>query len=271
MLTKLTVALVRRVTEDEPPARDTSYFDVTVPRFALRVKPPRRPRARWASLYFIRYTGPDGRERRMKVADPRVTDLEVARKEVKAKLAIVDRGGDPAAEKAELRGRWTVKQAIDAFTASPQFTRKTAKVRSCDTATLRLHVAHRLGTKPLSEVDLSAVKRLLHEVETDTRRNARRRRLGGAGAARKVARVLSAMLTWCADEKQIPTNPLIGRLRLDGDGERTAVIVEAAEYAALFKAADELVAEGKLRPAARTFIIVAALTGMRRGELQTLQ
>jgi integrase len=33
---------------------------------------------------------------------------------------------------------------------------------------------------------------------------------------------------------------------------------------------DSMVAAGKLRPAVRTFLIVAALTGMRRGELQTL-
>jgi integrase len=271
VLTKLTVALVRRVTRDEPPVRDTSYFDVEVPRLALRVKPPRRPRQRnWAALYFIRYVV-DGRERRMKVADPRTVSLDDARKAAREKLAIADRGGDPAAEKAALRDQWTVKKAVEAFIASPGFSHKTPKVQTGHAATLRLHVAYRLGAKLVGEIDLSIVKWLLHQVESDTRRNARQQRLGGLGAARKTARVLSALLTYCADEGQIPTNPLIGRLRLDGDGERTEVIVHVAEYEKLFTTLDDMVGEGVLRPAVRAFFIVAALTGMRRGELQGLR
>ena len=71
MQTKLTAALVRRVTEAEPPAKDKSYFDTVIPRLALRTKPPRRPGGRWAALYFVRYTAPGGIERRIKIGDPR--------------------------------------------------------------------------------------------------------------------------------------------------------------------------------------------------------
>jgi integrase len=249
-----------------------SYFDVEVPRLALRVKPPRRPRQRnWAALYFVRYIGPDGRERRMKVADPRTVSLEDARKAAREKLAVVDRGGDPAAEKTALRRQWTVKEAVEAFLLSPGFSHKTPKVQTGHAATLRLHVAHRLGSKLIGEIDVSAVKWLLHQVETDTRRNARKHRLGGAGAARKTARVLSALLTWCADEGQIQANPLIGRLRLDGDGERHTVITSPEDYARLFSTMDGMVEEGVLRPAVRALFITAALTGMRRGELQELK
>src|SRR5262249_19061979 len=58
--------------------------------------------------------------------------------------------------------------------------------------------------------------------------------------------------------------------RLTGDAQRETVITTAEEYAALFAAMDDLVAEGKLRAFSRAFLTVAALTGMRRGELQAL-
>jgi integrase len=48
------------------------------------------------------------------------------------------------------------------------------------------------------------------------------------------------------------------------------VITQREQYAALFTAMDDLVAEGALRTFSRAFITVAALTGMRRGELQSL-
>jgi Arm DNA-binding domain len=270
MLTKLTAALVREVTKEVPPRCDTCYFDIVLPRFALRVKPRRPRQSSWAALYFVRYTAPDGRERRIKVADPNTTSLEDARRTARATLAIVDRGGDPVTDKATLRQQWTVTEAAAAFVASPQFARRTAKVQSGDAATLRLHVVHRLGRLPLADIDVAAAKRLMHAVETDTRHNARKRRLGGQGAARKTIRVLSALLTWCADEKQISGNPLIGRLRLEGDGERDTVLTTAEEYTRLFTALDELVERNQLRPAVRAFAIVAALTGMRRGELLDL-
>jgi integrase len=49
------------------------------------------------------------------------------------------------------------------------------------------------------------------------------------------------------------------------------VLTTPEEYARLFRALDALVAEGNMRPAARAFLVVAALTGMRRGELQGLR
>lgn len=133
---------------------------------------------------------------------------------------------------------------------------------------LALHVVHRLAHTPLVELDVPQVRQLLRAIETDTRINRRRRRLGGPGTARKVVRVLSTVLTWCVHGGQLDRNPLIGALRLAGDGERDVVMTEAAEYARLFETMDVMVDAGELRSAARTFIGVAALTGMRRGELQ---
>lgn len=270
MQVKLTADLVRVLTQQVPPAKEQSYWDIVVPRLVLRVRPPARPGQPWASAYLIRYVVGAG-DRKLKLGSPDTMDLDTARKAARAKLAIVDQGGDPAADKAALRDRWTVRQAAEAYLASREFARKVPRAQAEDTATLRLHVVHHLAAQPLAEIDVPCVRRLMRKIEVDLRTNKRRRRLGGPGAARKTVRTLSAMLTWCVGEGQLERNPLIGALRLDGDNARETVISTAEEYAALFTAMDAMVAAGTLRPLARAFITVSALTGMRRGELQSLQ
>jgi integrase len=274
MQSKLLASTVRVLTQQVPPAKETTIFDTVVPRFALRVRPKIAGRRTWPSLYFIRYVGPDGRERKFKIGSPATMDLETARQEARAKLAIVDRGGDPAAAKAALREQWSVAQAVEAYIASDEFRRKTPRGQATESATLRLHVVHRLGTSPLADLDLPRIRALVRAVEQDTRINARRRRLGGSGAARKTARLLSTMLGWCVVAGRLSSNPLLGAmrsLRLAGENPRETVITEPAQYARLFNTLNNMVADGTLRIFARAFITVAALTGMRRSELQALR
>ena len=83
--------------------------------------------------------------------------------------------------------------------------------------------------------------------------------------------MLSAMLTWAVGEGRLARNPIIGNLRLAGDGVRETVLTEPGQYAALLQTMDELVAAGKLRSQSRAFLVVAAFTGMRRNELRTMR
>ncbi len=271
MQTKLTAALVRRHTEEVPPARDTSYFDTEVPRLALRVKPRRNGAAKWASLYFVRYTAPGGRERRVKVGDPKTMSLDAARIAAKRTLARVDAGGDPAEDRDKLRQDWTVREAWAAYAASPEFAKHTERSQTENGATARLHVLSHIGGEKLSSIDIPMVRRLHRLVETDRRTNTRKRKLGGPGAARRAVRVLSSMLTWAVGEGQLDRNPIIGSLRLDGGGERTTILDRPEQYARLFATMDGMVAEGELRPLVRAFVVLVAATGMRRNEARTLQ
>jgi integrase len=270
MQTKLTAALVRRHTEAEPPARDVSYFDTEIPRLALRVKPPRHPGGKWAALYFVRYTTPGGAERRVKVGDPRTMTLDAARIAAKRVLAKVDSGLDPAADIAAERAAWTVREAWVAYAGSPEFARKALRTQAGDKATARLHVLHDLGADKLAAIDIPAVRRMQRAVEADSRTNARKRRLGGVGAARKAVRLLSALLTWAVGEGRLDRNPIIGGMRLDGGGERTTILDEPGQYARLFETMDLMVAEGRLRAIVRAFVVLVAATGMRRNEARTL-
>jgi hypothetical protein len=93
----------------------------------------------------VRYVGPDGRERKLKVGNPATMSLDEARKAARAILAIVDQGGDPAVVKATRREQWSIGQAIEAYLESADHRRKTEKVQKGEIAALRQHVANRLN------------------------------------------------------------------------------------------------------------------------------
>jgi integrase len=245
-------------------------FDTVLARFALRVKPPKsrsRPPAAW---YFIRYTPPVGEEKRMKVGAITMK-VEEARKAARAKLALVDQGRDPAAELAQHRAMPTIKELAALYTASHDFTTKTPLVQENDKARLGHHILRHLGRTKADAVTPAEARRMVRSVTADTRTNTRKRKLGGAGAARKAVRLLAAMLAWAKGEELIPAIPFALRdLKLEGDGQREAVITNVAEYARLFEALDRLQAEGTLRAEVRAFFVLVASTGLRRGEAQAL-
>jgi integrase len=256
----------------QPPTRETTVYDVVLPRFFLRVRPPPRPGAPWASGYFVRYTDRSGCERKGKIGNPATMTIDDARRAGRLLLAQVDQGIDPVAERAEARRRrLTVREAAEQYAASAEFAKRTPRAQAHDRATLRLHVVHHLGGRLLSDIALQDARRLLRAVEADQRTNRMQRRLGGIQAAGKAAQLLSTMLGWACAKGLLERHPIRGLLRLPASPPRETVITSEDEYARLFSAMDDMVAEGKLRPALRAFITVAALTGMRRGELQGLR
>ncbi len=270
MQQRLTAELIRRLTEEHAPARDTVVFDTAFPRFALRMKPSRGAASPWASWYFVRYVGRDGRERKIKVGSPATMSLDQAKRAARTVLAQVDAGGDPARERAETRAAWTVADATSAYFDSADFRRKGDRTQIEDRATARLHIVQHVGREKIADVDVPTVRRMIRAIEGDTRTNSRKRRLGGSGAARRAVRLLSAIFTWAVAEGRLGRNPIIGHLRLAGSGQREAV-VSTADLARLFETMDEMIRQGSLRPLVRAFIICAALTGCRRNELRLLK
>jgi integrase len=268
---KLTPAFVRRAVSEIPPEREAHYLDQDLPRHYLRVRPPTRPGKPWPAECRVRYTLPGGRRVWLTTGNPRTMDLPALRAAARAALAIADAGSDPAAARSARQAAWTGRHLWEAYRASPEFARFQPAVAKIVTANFTLHILPRIGNERLAAIEVPMVRRLLRAITTDTRTNSQRRRLGGAGAARKVVRLLSAALTWAVGEGQLERNPMRGGgLRIESDGQRETVITEAAQYGALFAAMDTMVAAGKLRPSVRAFLICAALTGMRRNELRTL-
>jgi integrase len=267
---KLTPAFVRRVATEQPPHRPVYYRDQDLPRHYLYVRPPSAPGKPWPVDARIRYTLPDGRRKWMVTGNPRTMDLAALRVAARAALATVDAGGDPAAERASKRAAWTVRDLWEHYRASPEFARCTPDSQATIASGFTVHILPRIGNEPISTIDVPMARRLMHAVATDSRSYRRGLRLGGAGAARRVAHRLTAILSWAVAEGQLQRNPLKGALRIGADGTRETVITGPEQYARMFATMDAMVVEKQLHPIARAFIICAALTGARRGELQRL-
>jgi integrase len=298
MQQKLTGALVRELTEQQPPEREHVIWDLVLPRFGLRLRPPKHSGGPWRSAFLVQYRTHDGGSGKMLVGTPATHTLEEARKAAKAVLRKVDSGHDPIADKRSGRAAWTVATAVDAYLAGTEFARKTGKTRAVDAALFQNHIMPRLGREKLSSITVPAVRRLLRAIEGDQRVNARKRRLGGPCAARKAVRLFSSLLSWAVNEGQIVSNPIIGHLRLEGDGQRETILDRPDQYAALFATMDRMVTawerrqaelsdpaarsrlfhprqrgeerEPVLPPAVRALFILAACTGMRRSEMLLL-
>jgi integrase len=268
---KLTPAFVRRIATEAPPTKEVVYADQSIPRHSIRVRPPTQPGKPWPVESRIRYTLPGGRRVWLTTGNPRTMSLDALRVAARAALAIVDGGADPAAARAARRAEWTVRDLWGAYSRSPEFGRLMPLTRRIVTAQFTLHIVARIGNELLTAIDVPTIRRLIRAIHEDARTNVRKRKLGGPGAARKAVRVLSSALSWAVAEGELGRNPLRGAMRLSGDGVREAVITQPEEYARLFATLDRMVADGRLRPTVRAFLICSALTGLRRGELQTLR
>jgi integrase len=270
MSQRFTASFIKRVVWDVPPTRDTTYADSQLERHFLRVQPPYRPGEPWPAYFGIRPTLPDGRTPKIKIANARVTDPDAAREQARERLALIDAGGDLRPGKVALHAAWSVKDLWTAYQESPDFKRGTPKSQAATASAFVSHIINRIGSEKLKDVDVPMVKRLGAAISADKRVNARKRRMGGEGAVRKVTRILSAALTWAVGQGRLERNPLIGGLRLFGDNARETVITTPAQYVALLGTLDAMVTAGTLRAQSRVFFVVAAYTGMRRSELQRL-
>jgi integrase len=191
MRQKLTPAFVANV---KPSATNQIYWDVAQRGFGLLVLPSGERR------YIIQYRA-QGRSRRLTFR-PGFT-LTEARKEAKAKLGEVARGGDPMAERRREEGG-SLKVIAEEY-----FKREGGKLRSVDArkATFERVIYPALGARQVDTIKRSEIVRFLDKVE-DQR---------GAQMAHAVLAFLSKLFNWHAsrdDDFLTPIRRGMGRIKL---------------------------------------------------------
>lgn len=265
---KLTDNLVRRIL-DEGVTRDTSYFDVELPRFFLRVRPS--PRRGMTASYFVRFTDGAGRETRTRIGSPDTLSVTHARKAARHSLGLADTGRNPLAEKQASRNQASLREIVTAYRMSPAWTRKASQTRRSDDIRIEKHILYRLGSRSVPELLPPVIRTFVDEVRSDKRIGARKKRLGGDGCARKCSRLLSAIVTWAVEQGHAAEHPFRGTVRLEGDGVREAVITDPSDFLKILKAMKELVEAGELSQVGEALVTVLMTTGMRRGEARDLK
>ena len=148
--------------------------------------------------------------------------------------------------------------------------------KSYTVARLRHHVVPLLGAKRVSEIGAGDIERFFADVTAgktarDDKIGPRRRIIvrGGAGAARKVFRDLSAVFSFARRREIIARNPcdIATVQKTDGRNERYLTLAEVGRLGA---ALDALEREG-VNPKGLNIARLWALTGCRRNEIAGLK
>jgi integrase len=256
----------------KPGDRPRFLWDTEIRGFGLLVMPT------GVKSFVFQYRSPEGRTRRATIGRVSATmTAEQAREKAKKLRRAVEDGRDPLGEKQELRESKTVADLLGDYLESGAFAEKAESTRDVDRGRIKRHLLPTLGKcylHKLSKEDVRRAFRAISEGKTavDEKTGKPRGRAivtGGEGTARSAIRLLRAALTWGTEQKyRIPAdNP--ADISIGSDGEREAVL-DAEEYARLFRTLDTMENQLRLSRAAADAIRVTALTGARRGEITGL-
>lgn len=272
---KLTKRTVDTINPD--PEREIVIWDESLPGFGLRVK------STGTKSFIAQYRNAHGRSRRITLGRYGVLTPDEARSEARQLLAAAARGADPVEQRNADRSAWTVKELcvayIEAAKAGNVVTRRRAAKRPSTLATdegrISRHIIPLLGHRVVRDMKPADVRSFFVSVKagktaTDVKTGFRGRSIvtGGQGTAKRTVGLLSGILAHAVDLGLIGSNPAHG-LRLPADGKRRLSDFPA-KYVALGRALALATDHGEPWQAIEATRL-AALTGMRRGEVAGLR
>jgi len=210
--------------------------------------------------------------------------VEDARRKARTVLGAAAKGEDPAGERQAKRREMTVSALIDLYEAEGCFIQRGVRqgvpmkplTKAYTIARLRHHAVPLLGHKRVSEVGVTELERFVRDVtEGKTVRDekvAPRKRIivrGGEGAARKVFRDVSAVLSFAKRREIVTTNPCDNAAvrKTDNKRQRYLTLEEVRRLGEAFEHLEAAGANGKAVAIARLW----ALTGCRRDEIAGLR
>ena len=264
--------LTKRVIDTTPTTgRDQFLWDTEVKGFGVRIWPSGR------RTFVAKYRcggGRSGATRRYTLGTYGTLTVEEARTAARKILGAVAHGADPSGERQAKRREMTVANLIDLYGEKGTDHLK-ERNRRWMLSRLQHHVVPLLGRKKISEVRVADVEQFMRDVRTgktakDERTGPRARVIvkGGAGAATKGVRDLSAVFAFAVRQELVTFNPCTP-VKKPADGKRLRFLT-LAEVGALGGALADMQREGA-NPKAIAIMRLWALTGCRRDEIAGLE
>ena len=245
MRAKLTPAFVAKATA-APGVDRTIYWDQALPGFGVMVT------AKGHRSYVVQYRAA-GRSRRMHLKTG--LTLTAARKEAKAMLGAVAKGGDPLGERreAERAESDTLKAVVEDYLA-----REGGRLRSINErkAALERLVLPKLGARQIGDITRTDVIRLLDRIVDEN----------GAPMADQVLAYLRRVMTWHASRSDTFRSPIVrGMARTRPSQRRRQRILSDDELKAVWRAAEAS------QSAFGYLVIFLLLTATRRTEAAAMR
>jgi integrase len=218
MRVKLTPAFAAKATV-EPGANRTTYWDTGMPNFGLMVTSNRH------RSYVVQYRAA-GRSRRMHLKNG--LTLRAARKEAKAILGAVAKGGDPLSDRreAEQAKSNTLKAIVEEYLAREGDRLRTIRERR---AVLKRLVLPKLGTRQIGDITRSDITRLLDRIADEN----------GAPMADHTLAYLRRVMSWHASRSDDFRSPIVrGMARTRPSQRRRQRVLSDNELRAAWQAAE---------------------------------
>ncbi len=265
-----------------PGPKRYDVWDSRLAGFGLRVE------ASGTKTFIIRYRADGGGRtaprRFIAVGRFGALTVEEARKRARTLLGAAAKGEDPAIERQTKRRELTIAAVIALYKKEGCFVQRgirqghpmKERTKAYTLARLKHHVVPLLGHKRVSEVGAGDIERFVRDVEAgktakDEKIGLRKRIVvrGGAGAARKVVRDLSAVFSFARRREIVSENPCDRAAVRKSDNRRDRFLT-LTEVRRLGEAFDTIESKGA-NPKAVTIARLWALTGCRRDEIAALR
>ncbi len=273
----------RLIDASRPREKHYDLFDSELAGFGVRIG------VGGSKTFFVRYRAEGGGRRapRRHVTIGRfgaALTLEQARRRAKELLAQATVGDDPAKDRNAKRKEMRVAELIDLYAEEGCFIQRgkrqgepmKALTKKYTVARLRHHVVVLLGKKRVSELGAPEIERFFRDVEkgksAKNEKTGLRTRIivrGGNGAARKVFRDLSAVMSFAKRYGIVDANPCEKAVVRKTDNKRTRFL-KLEELRRFGAACAELEAES-VNLKAINIARLWALTGCRRQEIAELK
>ena len=258
------------------PEKEYFAWDPELRNFGIRIKPS------GTKTFIIQYRNKYGKTRRMAIGQyGRLTPNE-ARKEAKIKLAEVEGGKDPSAERKALKKASTVKELCEKYKADCKKGKVFRKGKLKKESTMKIdkgridrHIIPLIGSKMVEELSTPDVEKFMHDVidgktagEFKTKKHGLARVTGGAGTAKKSVDLLSSIFNYARKCRLATHNPCEG-VEKPEDGKRDRNL-KSSEFKRLGEALVKFEDNAGNRTVSDT-IKVLVLTGCRKSEILKLK
>jgi integrase len=242
----------RLIDSTKPGEKDIVCWDGELKGFGVRIMPS------GVKSFVIQYRA-HGRSRRLTIGRYGRMTLDQARKAAREKLTTVDQGGDPAEEKKRGRQAITVKELAQRYLEEHARSKKKPSSAFRDERLLERFILPALGGRKIKTITRTDVAQLHHKIGQATPIQANR-------TLAVMSKMMTLAIRWGLYQAENPCRH-VERFK---ERKRERYLTQK-ELARLGQVLTEAEASNQISPAAAAALRLLALTGMRVGEVLSLQ